>query len=373
MSRRVLQEVTFIVSLTVFLVIASSCLKSTNNPLPIPQNSSQNSTRNNTNILQICYNGTLVSNGIAVNDGSYVFTILNYVPADYVTTGMLSIASPQGNFSASVFTLDPRTGATLLKVKDHKLPPAKIIASSNIATGQAFIWGWYSSNGSSTLAKGAGNISVQPYGSPARFGVGLPDDVWRMRELNERSVVTDSAGNVLGLIGNEQFSMSYFSLPPPAGGQYWLVTAISGDVVELLLSLDMSKQPWAYGPVAFEYSEIGLGEGLFRRRWVSPPEYYNEIYAGLQALFKNVGPPFTPEESKSLLIGRLGKNFSVYYASPITLYSGSQAFAHARWINVEFDRPDGLPDNLVYGDSSSKPIGGLRITSDISYLKQQLR
>lgn len=336
--------------------------------LPTSQNETIKVPETNKDVLQISYNGKLVANGIAVGDGSYVFTVLDYFNKDYLPKGGLYVITPESTFAASVQALDPRTGATLLKIDNQRLSIAKLGDSSKVTIGQqVVVWGW--DGDLRQLIKGVTSVSQVPFGSPTRYEIGIPyGDSSSFRALAERAVVTDIEGNVIGIVGNEQFSIFPIFFPGP-----FIPAVVSLNSVVSLLSQNVAQQPWANGPVRLEPAS----SRLFSFPPYPPTSLYDDISSELQVLFKNVGQPLTVDEAQKLFsetgigTGNPGKYLTAAYASPVNLFnSEGKMVAQARWILFTFNRNDGKPDCLIFGDSYPKPLGGFRINSEFPKLEE---
>ena len=115
---------------------------------------------------------TLVAFGVSVGDGNQVLTVLNY--EDYVPGNLEVVLPGYGRFNASVQAIDPRTGATLLKLEEANLPVATIGDTSVIKPGQSvFIHGW--SGSEDTFKKTPATVSSE-YNIPLCFNVNITQE-----------------------------------------------------------------------------------------------------------------------------------------------------------------------------------------------------
>jgi len=250
------------------------------------------------NILQIFSNGKLVSNGVAIGDGSYVITVLDYVNEGYLPNGVLDVETPKGEkFSASIQVLDPRTSATLLKLQDGKIAPVWLINSSEMYEGQQIIfWGWYQPAGELELIK-ASALARKLGGSPPRFDFTVPQvpqgQIFLLPQaLAEKSVVTDAKGNVLGMKG------VYFTLYGTQGG-FDFPTVLAAENFLNLLSPDIKQQPWINGPVSFYLgNKLSYIEGSGAH--ADAPPYYSNYASALSQSFTKMGKALTFEEANNI-------------------------------------------------------------------------
>lgn len=315
----------------------------------------------NNDILQIFSNGKLISSGVAIGDGSYVITVLDYLHNEYLPDGSFNVVTSKGEkFSASIQVLDPRTSATLLKLQNGKIAPVKLINSSEIYEGQQIIlWGWSQPE----LVKFSASAG-EPGGSPPRFDFGVPQEQWmQWTRLNyallEQSIVTDTEGNVLGIKG------VYFNLYP-IWGDFKGPTVLAAENFLNLLSSDVMQQSWINGPVSFYLGDKSFSGASFTTETPSTYAFYT---SALNQSFTKIGNPLTPEVAQNTFLATSDRRaLTAIYASPINLMnSAGDVLARARWIMIEWGTTE-EPAYLIYGDIYADVIGGFQLEGDISGL-----
>jgi hypothetical protein len=316
----------------------------------------------------------LMAFGVAVGDGSQVLTVLNY--EEYTPDDSLEVVLPgQGKYKASVQAIDPRTGATLLKLEGARLPSAAIGDSATIKQDQhVLIRGW--SGPQLTFKKTPALIAIYKGTVPLFFNVYLPEkEVMRGEWVSDQgAVVTDEKGRVIGLVGPV-----YNRLIPHVGPVGWIPPIVRIESVIGLLAPDVENQPWAKEPIfsliliTTKYSLTGHAPS---QPWLAN---YNEITEDIRTLLGTMGEPLPASELPSdylsiswnypLAVDVDSTLLTVVYPRPVELRdTGGQLVAEAKWVGIQWGRSEGKPNRILYGSLAYNIEGGFELKGDVTAL-----
>lgn len=310
--------------------------------------------------------------GVVVGDGSQVLTVVNY---EEYNPGELEVVLPvRGKYSASIQAIDSRSGATLLKLKDARLPAATLGNSTTINTGQqVIIRGW--TGPELVYKKTPALISSFQYTLPLAFNVDLTDEArqeggWVSAQ---GAVVTDEKGNVLGLE-----SIDYYRLAPRLGYMGYIPPIISINSALELLAPDASQQPWANGPLLFNVNAKNGRSGVYDG-FVND---YATVANAIQNVLTELGKPLSasdlppqgyfwyawPNESSD------GTLLTTVYPRPVELRdSEGKVLVQAKWVGIQWGRSEGKPNRLFYGTVAYTVAGSFEIVGDVTNLASAVR
>ncbi len=327
-------------------------------------------------IVQVWVSGELVGTGIVVGDGSSVLTVMNYevsMPGDAVI-----VTSKGASYLAITEVIDSRTGATLLKLADEKLPVATLGDSVSVKANQRVTaTDWYQPYLNRVIGDPAMRstelIISTTERMPLYFSASFPgvffggnQDVY---QINPGGVITDGKDHVLGLVGVDCDTL--FPHPHPVGGGMNIVSV--GPMSELLRP-DANDRPQANGPLLIVISGGGataLRSGYF-------PDYENVSIAVTEVL-SELGDPLAPDDIPPRY-DRLAEKpegsivVTVVYAYPIELKSGDGAIlAEAKWVGIQWGRSGGEPNRVLYGNGVLNIKGGFYLNGDITQLAKVIK
>ncbi len=306
-----------------------------------------------------------VSFGIVVGDGNHVLTIMDY--EEYSPGDLEVVTRDQERYNASVQSIDPRTGMTLLKLEGTNGLPVASIGSLPKYPQTVLIW--ESTDSDWTVPKSLTVSSVRALG-PLFFGAFDKSAFWGGVDPAPGAVVTDKKGRVLGLAVPLYERLVMRLGTPPA-----LIASI--DSALELLSGDAVQRPWADGPVlsaaiASRGPLNGYSAGI-----LSTPSDYDKMSIALLDLLGKLGEPIATDDlnlNDQSWYGSLeGTMLVVVYPWPVDLKGADgQVLAQAKWVGIQWDRSEGKPNRLIYGDVAYTIKGGFVIAGDISNLLQSV-
>ena len=376
----------FLVLLIITLIVSFSCSKSPRITSPVQPTNTATTTSTTyppkTNyvvgstdeaIVQVWESDNLAATGVVVGDGSHVLTILDYEDSVPSSLNLSVVAPGRGTYKASVQAIDSRTAVSLLKLKGSKLPVATTGDALTIKMGQqSLIKEWY---GSGVFRKTQVQTGTIQDTHPLSFNVQFSSEIWESGNvpmIGQGAVVTDEKGVVLGLVGME-YGKLFPPIPYPPGLIPYVVTINSA--LELL-SPDATQRPWANGPLLFAIAYKNGGGSI---RWGQLPTYdtiamaitemlnkLKEPLAGsdLQQNWSEIALPGTSKDSVVL---------TVIYAWPVDLRNtDGNLLARAKWIGIQWNRDQGKPNRLCYGNSDLTTEGGFVLHRDMTDLAKAL-
>jgi hypothetical protein len=320
---------------------------------------------------------TLEALGVPVGDGTTILTIVNY--EDYSPGEMEITTQNNGTFTATVQAIDARTGATLLKLASGKLPAVTTRDPATLKTNEPLIiWG---QNHSDPIPESTDIIGpvTSPYSPVLAFNVALPESIlngggWGGAQT-QGAVVVDRSGKVLGLE-----SIYTTRLIMRLGYPGYIPPIISIVSAAALLSTDANKQLWANGPLLFaaniSASRSGNYDGIDR-------DYLPVANAITQVLNKLGGPlsiSDLPQDFISYAIGNEATNspdgslLTTVFPRPVNLYNSAETLlTQAKWVGIQWDRNNGKPGRVVYGNAAYTVEGSFEITGDTSSLENAVK
>jgi hypothetical protein len=308
-------------------------------------------------------NGTLLSFGVAVGDGSRILAVLNYT--DDIPDNLEVVTTGKAKYQASIEVFDPRNSVALLKLTGGRLTPAKIADTGIIEPeSEVIIHGW---SGPDYNLPGEQNVSFPGYGNI--FFIDLLKNPFI---AGDGAVVTDKNGAVIGLIGT-----LYNTFVPRAGGPGMTAPIINIQNALGLLSPDATNQPWVKGPVD---THITTKESVTGDAPAQPPDKYNEMTSAILKLLGTMGEPLPTDEIPGYYMNigwpepqlADGTVLTVLFPHPVELRnSAGNIVAEAKWVGIQWGRSEGKPDRLFYGHNihtNAAPEGGFILLGDISAL-----
>lgn len=321
-------------------------------------------------IVQVRDAGNLAATGVVIGDGSQVLTVLNY---EVSVPDSLDIVTADGEiYPASIHTIDPRTGATLLKVGATGLPAASTGDAESLAAEQQVVARWYQqlyidgSLGEPELEKAELLVLPDTPGAPVNFSVYFPPDSMPDRpNIRQGAVIIDEKGAVVGLLGLDYNTM--FTHPHGIG---ILPPVASINAALEMLAPDFADRPYADGPLMITLdSESGT---VF---FLSYFPNYDAVTEAIQKIIHQLETPLATEELPQdyhavTVVGPAEcRVATVVYARPVELTSADGILlARAKWVSIRWNRVDGGPNILYYGSGQWNLEGGFQLPDDLSEL-----
>ncbi len=315
---------------------------------------------------------TLLAFGVVVDDGNHVLTVLDY--EEYTPDGLLVVSSKNGQFEATVQSVDYRTSATLLKLQGADLPVAEIGDSSSLESEQQVYAGGWGGRNDEYMKTPLNAYSTEDI-SPLFFSVSLTQEV-----LDEGkglvgqpgAAITDSNGIVIGLLG-----------------RYWskLVTHLGGPLDQyppLAVSIDsamelLTDESHASGPAIVVVMDGGSSTETIPGSY---PHLPLNVLEGLDSivieLLDELGDSLTiddlVEHNHQFSCREDGKLLVVTFPYLLDLQDSSgNLLADAKWVGIHWDRSEGKPNRLLYGSTSYVVEGAYCIEDDLDNLIQILQ
>jgi hypothetical protein len=318
---------------------------------------------------------TLIAEGIVVDDGNHVLTVLDY---EMDTLDKLLVISPKyGTFNASIQAIDYRTSATLLQLQDANLPVAEIGDISSLASNQSqrvYIRGWASFVGNRYMRCPA-DAYISDNISPLFFSISPSQEAitkaegWVVDESG--AVITDKDSKAIGLLA------TYLNYLLPINGLGYT------EILQLAINIDsalalLTDTSHTNGPVVCvaltESDTIDFVPGIALHL---PLNNIENLDTTVMGLLDKLGEPlpvddmeqyfsdlhgFHPEEGIMLIAA---------FTYPVELHdSSNNLLASAKWIGIQWDRSEGKPNRLIYGSTAYAVEGVYSIEGDISGLVQ---
>jgi hypothetical protein len=333
--------------------------------VPISCSSSANSSQSvvkvrlqsiSTNIVE---QGSL---GIVVKDGLHVLTLIDY---ENYSSSSLSVMTMDGKaYSASVQSVDPRSGLTLLKLEvNANLHP---ILLGELPSESQTVRFWESdSHDKMTFS----SLKVNSKQTTESLFFTLAGDVTAGPILQPGTPVINSNSQLLGLampVHNRLAAMT--ALPNP------LIASVTG--ANLLFSGDINSQTWSHGPVLTSFAGQGHIFGYASGILTSPSDY-DQMTAALTNLMENLGQPVIATD---LDLGNAewyssldGTMLVCVFATEHNLKNAhGETLGVARWVSLQWGRSEGNPNRLVYGNVPYIIEGGYELPKDLSMLQRSL-
>ncbi|MBN1692152.1 MAG: trypsin-like peptidase domain-containing protein [Dehalococcoidales bacterium] len=324
----------------------------------------------NESIVQVRDAGVLAATGVVIGDGSQVLTVLDY---EVSVPDSLDIVTAGGEiYPASIQAIDPRTGATLLKVEATGLPVATVGDAASLAAEQTLVARWYQqlyiegSLGEPELQEAELAAVPDTPSAPVNFGVHFPPgSIPDIPSIGQGAVITDEQGAVAGLLG-----VDYNTIFTHPHGLGILPPIASINVALELLAPDFADRPYADGPLMIA---IDNGEGT--AFFLSYFPNYDAVTVALEEIYGRLDTPLAAEELPQdyhplTVVGPAEcSTATVVYALPVEITSADGTpLARAKWVSIQWNRADGAPNLLYYGSGRWNLEGGFQLPDDLSDL-----
>ena len=372
MNNKILTGILAVTAILVISVATSSCSHST--PSPVIPKTLDNS------IVQVwrpdSNGGTEVfeSLGVVVGDGTTVLTIINY--ENYSPGDVEVVSHGHGKFTATIQAIDSRTGATLLKLSNGKLPAVTTGDATTLKTGDKLTVWALASNSGFTLEPTEVLKQDLPLISPALTFNVYPEGV-EGGGLGQGAVVADQSGKVFGLE-----SVITHLLAPYVGGPGeipWIITI--NNALELL-SPNANSQPWANGPLLIAANEIGSRSGIY----LGTENDYVPVANAITQVLSELGGPVSigdlPQRGFFSYVfwqsegfdSTDGSTLMTSFPKPVELRNSTgTVLAQAKWVGIQWGRDVGKPSRIVYGSVAYVADGSFEIIGDTSSLDTAVR
>jgi hypothetical protein len=300
--------------------------------------------------------------GVVVKDGSHVLTLIdyeNYLPAS------MSVETMDGKaYSASVQSVDPRSGLTYLKLDGNT--NLKAIAMGDSPKEGETVRFWESdSQGKMTLT----SLKVNSKQTTESLFFSLAGDFAAGPVLQAGTPVINSNNQLLGLAMPTHNRLAVMTaLPNP------LIASITG--ANLLLSGDIDSQTWSHGPVLTSFAGQGHVFGYASGILTSPSDY-DQMTAVLTNLMENLGQPITTDDLDLTNMGWYssfdGTILVCVFPTEYNLKNFQvDTLGVARWVGLQWGRSEEKPNRLVYGEVPYIIEGGYELPQDLSMLQGSL-
>jgi hypothetical protein len=323
-------------------------------------------------IVQVWTDDVLEATGVVIGDGSKALTAIDY---EVSYPERVNVITPNGdNFTAAIQALDPRTGATLLDVTGMKLPPAetgKTPASTQPQNTFAVWYGQtYSQSGPAKTELETSRVTVIPDPDNVKLIVGISrtspgGGMDNPPYIRQGAVITDDKGTVLGMVG-----VDYMSLFPHPHPFPFIPPGFTISSALELLSPDFATKPYADGPLMIVITANGASA-----MHLSYFANYDAVTQVMQKTFRRLGEPLKPEELPENIYdvtsnGQNGNAVTVDYARPVELSNPAGTIhVQAKWVCIQWGRPDGKPNALYYGSGRMMLEGGFRMPDDLATMQ----
>lgn len=303
-----------------------------------------------------------MSLGIVVGDGNQVLALMNY--EEYSTGNLIILTKNHKRYTAIFQAVDTRTGITLFKLDNVRLPSVTL-GNSQITPSygaKVIVWRWDDSN-QVALTSLSATVSPDQAPRPLFFSISYGEN----EELDIPGIVTDNQGNILGLM-NSFHNRLVQGLGPI--GRAPLVANID-NARELLSGKDQYTS--LDSPVLSTLAGKGDIKGYFGGILPSPSNY-NDMSVALFDLLGKLGEPIeTSDLNINNSVGWYGFDsisLIVVYPRSIELKNNDgDVLAQAKWISIQWDRSDGSPNRLFYGDVPYTIKVGFELIGDITNLQ----
>ena len=372
MNNKILTGILAVTAILVISVATSSCSHST--PSPIIPKTLDNS------IVQVWKPGSnggteaFESLGVVVGDGTTILTIINY--EDYSPGEVEVVSHGHGKFTATIQAIDSRTGATLLKLSNGRLPAVATGDATMLKTGDKLTVWAQASNSGFILEPTEVLKQDLPSISPALTFNVYPEGV-DGGGLGQGAVVADQSGKVFGL----ECVINHL-LAPYSGGPGIIPRIITIINALELLSPNANSQPWANGPLLIAASEIGSRSSIY----LGDEKDYIPVANAITQVLSELGGPVSigdlPQRGFFSYVFWQSEGFDspdgstliTAFPKPVELRNSNGALlAQAKWVGIQWGREVGKPSRVVYGSVAYIADGSFEITGDTSSLDNSVR
>jgi hypothetical protein len=276
----------------------------------------------------------LASSGIVFNDETRALAMIDY--EKYSTDSIIIVTSENRTYEALIEAVDPRSGLAILKTQR--------------------------------------SMNLQPVPTGELPGKEEPMVIWRydwqgllVSESANATPPVDKDGKVTGLVIPYIDSPVHARTPcgPPA-----IVAGVTE--TQKMLSGEYVRESWASGPAV-----ISLASAVAHRGILMQPDEYEWSSRLIAAIMERLGEPVTATDfavtHRTWSIRPDNHTVIAIYTRPMELRNtDGRVLAEAKWIAIEWDRVDGLPDRLIYGTIPFETEGAFEITSDITDFEEMV-
>jgi hypothetical protein len=301
--------------------------------------------------------------GVVVKDGSHVLTLIDY--ENYISSSLSVVTMDGKAYSASVQSVDPRSGLTLLQLDVNiNLKPVSLSELPN--KGQTVRFWESDSQGKMILS----SLEVTSKQTTESLFFSLAGDFATGPILQAGTPVINSNNQLLGLAmptHNRLAAMT--ALPNP------LIASVNG--ANLLLSGDINSQTWSHGPVLTSFAGQGHIFGYASGILTSPSDY-DQMTAVLTNLMGNLGQPITTDD---LNLTNTGWYSSLDGTILVCVFpvehnlknTSGDSLGIARWVGLQWGRNEEKPNRLIYGNIPYIIEGGYELPQDLIMLQTLLK
>lgn len=290
------------------------------------------------------YHGSHVRHvdGLVVGTNGLVLTVLNY---SWPMERLEVLVPDMGSYDASIERVDPRTGATLLKVEASGLPFAPLEGGASIALGEPVV----------LLHRDAetGELVVREgYGAPAT-NEGSRDTLFALLPIGyagfNGAVVVNRDGELLGMAGVSSWWGTGFAPRGLFPGPEW--PAVKTASLGLLLKEDL-REDAPFIPAAVSYH--GHSRSQNWAELIGSPATRVLLYESAREAMQSLGGPTEVEnlgqQDYAILGYKPGTVLEFVYAQPQQLRSSEgELVGEARYVSFWWDRGEGKPDVVLCG------------------------
>jgi hypothetical protein len=329
--------------------------------------------------------------GVVVGEPDQVLTVLDY--EDYTASGSLGgplvydlevVSEKYGRFKAAVAAIDPRTSATLLWLKEEQtgkyvnLPVAEIGNAGSITRDQdVLIHGWasrdrvFTSRPAKTSPGSSDNL---------KFSVSeeLPESEFSLPFVGGLgAVITTLDNRVLGLLGNFGSSKLVIRLGFPG---------MLPQAVNINTAMELQKNAindWTQGPALVVIRTTNAGLDVKPGNPPIPLAPIEDLSLAIRQVINQAGEPVAFDDLGERYEGLY---FPPHINQPDTIVTAvfprltsirnmpqwaGDTVATAKWVGIQFDRPGGLPNRLLWGTETYKVEGAFEL-GDVSDLENAI-
>jgi len=306
------------------------------------------------------------AHGLIVSADGLVLTVLDYSkPMERIEVRVPGM----GNYDATVERVDPRTGATLLKIDGVGFPFASLKAGATVELGEPVVVLYLDTAIGELVAR-------EGYGAPA-INEGSKDTLFALLSIGSMghtgSVVVNRDGELLGMVGQWTWWGTGISSPsgPYPGPDGPVVKTVS------LLSLlgDEVGEDTISIPAAVAYHSHTREEN---RGWHIDSPAVRELLAGpveraLQSLGGLADVEKLGQRDRAVLRYKVGTVLELVFAVPqeLRLQSG-ELLGEARYVAFWWGRENGEP-NVVLCGAEPGYICGAFLAGDIGELAEAVQ
>ena len=301
----------------------------------------------------------LASSGIVFNDETRALAMIDY--EKYSTDSIIIVTSENRTYEALIEAVDPRSGLAILKTQRsmnlQPVPTGELPGKEEPMVIWRYDW-------QGLLVSESAN-ATPPVDESPRFH--LRTDCVLGPAVDTGTVVIDKDGKVTGLV------IPYINSPvhaPTPGGPPAIIAGVTE--VQKMLSGEYVRESWASGPAV-----ISLASAVAHRGILMQPDEYEWSSRLIAAIMERLGEPVTATDfavtHRTWSIRPDNHTVIAIYTRPMELRNtDGRVLAEAKWIAIEWDRVDGLPDRLIYGTIPFETEGAFEITGNITDFEEMV-